>query len=117
MGAKAMHDLFLTEEEFSVFAVLRRRKGKERAIGKKELAKILGMDERMVRRVIKALIEEHGVPVGSDYVRGYFIVAAPEEVEETYQTLKNHALSILKRAAVLKRISLKRLLGQLEVEL
>jgi len=112
-----MHDLFLTEEEYRVLAVLKRCRGKKQAIGKRELAKVLGMDERVVRRVIKALIEEHGIPVGSDYARGYFIVSAPEEVEETYETLKHHALSILKRAAVLKRISLKRLLGQLEVEL
>jgi len=112
-----MHDLFLTVEEHKVLEVLKRRKGKKNAIGKRRLSEILEMDERVVRKVIKELIEKHGVPIGSDYSHGYYIVSEPEEVEETYNTLKSHALSILKRAATLKRTSLKRLLGQLEVEL
>jgi len=109
-------DLFLTTEEGLVLSKILHHKGKQNSVSRMELSLLTGLDDRTIRQAIKDLIEEHGQPIGSNYAGGYYMIADREELKKTYETLRGHALSILKRAAKLRKISLPELLGQLTLE-
>lgn len=72
-----------------------------------------------VRQAVRSLIMEHGELIGSTNKKpsGYYLITNPAEIEENYQSLKKRALKILARGAMLKKVGLPMLLGQLSLEL
>ncbi len=109
----------MTEQQERVYSVLCQRSGKKNAIRIRYLAKMVDLPEREVRDIVTALILVFRIPVGSSYnvkKPGYYIISTIEEAEETYNTLKHHAIQILRRAAVVKRITYPELIGQLILE-
>lgn len=80
--------------------VLLAHKGRENAIAVPKAAEAAGLAMRHAQDVVKALIEEHGVPVGSSYEKpaGWYLVATDAEREENRTALRSRALSILRRA-------------------
>jgi hypothetical protein len=109
----------MTAEQKLVHSVLENCRGKDRAIRVQDLASATNIPEREVREIVTALILVFHIRIGSCYSGkhpGYYIICTPEESEETSRVLRHHALSILKRAAVVERISLEDLLGQLALE-
>ena len=116
-------DLFdhagLSPEEFEVKHVLRRHQGKEQAIRVDVLAAIVKMPSVKVRETVRELIVTHGIPIGSSVAQpaGYYWIVDREETEENYQKLRHRGISVLQRAACLRRIGLKELLRELQTEL
>lgn len=111
--------LDMTPDEKRVWGILQGHAGRASAITGEELAKQADLPWRWCREVMKSLIETHHCRIGSAPGRppGYFIIETPEEAEATYETLKGQALSTLKRAAVIRKVSLRELFGQLQMEL
>lgn len=111
--------LGMTPDEKRVWGVLQNHRGRASAITGEELARQVGLHWRLCREVMKSLIETHHCRIGSAPGRppGYFIIETPEEAEATYETLKGQGLSTLKRAAVIRRVSLRELFGQLQMEI
>lgn len=118
--ASAEHDtLTMLPEESSVWTLIAAHHGRAHAIGAAALARQSGLSDRVVRRVIKTLIEQHAAPIAStpNPPAGYYIPETLEEVLATTESLKSRALSILTRMARLRRVALPDVLHQLSLEL
>ena len=64
-------------------------KGEENAIFSKDLEAIYDMSGRDIRRIISALRKD-GVPICSDYHKGYYYAEKPSEVTGTLKGLEEH---------------------------
>ena len=111
----------LEQAEARILAIVRKRRGPARAIGKADLAELTGLTERHARRIIKDLIEIHGFPICSSYAAragGYYWPATDEELAEVRRQLRGHALSILMRDARLGKSSrrMRHIREQLKLE-
>ncbi len=82
-------------------------RGPAQRVGKAELEKLTGLHERVVRNCINELITKLGRRVCSTYgaagQAGYYLPADEREALEAAEALKRHALTILRRAAVLEK--------------
>ena len=106
----------MTSEQRSVWNVLKHHSGKASAIRIRDLVRQCALPERKVRDIVTSLILVFHIRIGSTYSGrqpGYFVIESAEEAEATYEVLRGHALSILRRAAVIRRLSFPELLGQL----
>jgi len=108
----------LTPEERSILAVLQNCRGQKLAIRVPDLADRVGMDDRTVRKVVKHLVEFHHLSIGStpSNTPGYYMIMTAEEAWEVFKSLRRRALSILRRASVIRKMTLPKLLGQLQFE-
>jgi hypothetical protein len=96
----------LTSLEAFCLAIIRGRKGRERAIGQHDLAEHLGTSERHARLVVGRLINVHAYPICSSYDSrkgGYFWPRTQAEVERLLDQLDHHARAIYRRRGRLKR--------------
>ena len=109
----------MTQDERMVYSVLNFHRGRESAIGKANLSATTGIGERVMRKVIKRLIETHHVRIGStpEAPAGYFIIETAEEADQCSKRLYRQSLSMLKRMSVLRRMSADELCGQLKFDL
>ncbi|MBI2882868.1 MAG: HTH domain-containing protein [Candidatus Methylomirabilis oxyfera] len=109
----------MTILEQHAYAILVRHQGRGQAIGAGELARAIGVTERVARQVVKTLIEQHSAPIASSPhpPAGYYLPETLEEIRDTLESLKGRALSILTRMARLRRVALPELLGQLQMEI
>lgn len=112
-------DLFLSVEEVRVHRVLFRHRGSAAAIRSDLLADLTGMENVKVREIVRELIVTHGLPIGSSvaWPAGYYWMVDREEIEENVRKLRHRGLSVLYRAACLKRIGLRALLREIQTEL
>lgn len=110
--------LEMTPDEKRVWRILQDHRGRARAITGAELAAQAEIPWRECRDLMKTLIEFHHCRIGSAPGRppGYFIIETAAEAEECYRVLRGQGLSTLKRAAVLRGIELRKLVGQLSLE-
>jgi hypothetical protein len=101
-----------------LWAILRTRQGRARAVSAAKLAHWTGLPERQVRAVLKDMIEAHQLPIASTPQRpaGYFLTTSEEEIEAVCRSLRGRALSILRRMACLRRTSLPALMQQLALD-
>lgn len=109
----------MSELEKEIWQALKWRKGKEYAISYHKLAEELGVHERAVRAAVKRLIEVFLLPICSSYAPdcgGYFIPQTEAEVNAAYEKLYKHGLSLLTRAARLKRIGARQFMRQLRFD-
>lgn len=111
-------DLQLTPDEEAVWDVIG-PKLNGRTIKSSQLAEIVGLTDRRVRKIIKCLIENHGKPVGSRTGKpaGYWEITDPAERQEVYEAWRRRGISILARAARLKGITLEEELVAVQLEL
>ena len=102
----------LTREEQAVLRLL--RQGRENARSVRFLAEMVGVSEVRLREIVRHLIEVHGYCIGSRTGRppGYYLITEPEEIEEVYRSLRHRGISILMRAAKLKKISVEEVFKQ-----
>jgi len=106
----------MTPWQETIYRALSAHQGKQNAISKRDLVKITHLPERQLREIIASLILIFHVPVGSSYSGkngGYYIIRTADEAQEVYELLKHHAISILKHAAVVKRVSFHQLINLL----
>lgn len=77
------------------------RPGKGEALRADVIRRITGLPrgrtEESVREIVKILIFERGIPVGS-CSNGYYLIQTPEELEEVVEDLSSRAAGCLSRA-------------------
>ena len=98
-----------------LLAVLRHHVGITRGIGVADLARLLGVPERRVRKLVSECRED-GVAIGAHPTTGYYIAETPEELEHCCRFLRSRALHSLRLEAQLRRIPLQDLIGQLRLK-
>ena len=105
----------LTREERLIISAL--QAGRENARAVPLLAALVGVDHRRLRAIVKHLIEEHGYCIGSTTRKppGYYMIHDPQELADVYKKLRSRGLSILNRAAKIKKTSVKDVFGQGEL--
>lgn len=114
-------DLFalssLSDDQKVVLDCIIDRKGKQSAVPVAEIISRTGIPDRRVRALVKELVEEKGQFIAS-CPSGFFVPETPEEVTEVYRQYMSWGLSLLSRAArIRKNPRLQTLIGQLEFEL
>lgn len=109
----------MSPDEIQIWMHIVARQGRAAAISAAELAARTGLSDRAVRKMIKALIEQHNAPIASSphAPAGYYIPESLSEIIEATDSLKGRALSILTRLARLRRVALPEVLGQLQMEI
>ena len=115
-------DLFRTDplpslppDHLLVYHLLERHRGRRNAVLSANVAVSVDLGDRRVRAIIKELVEEHGVAVGS-CKEGFFIPETAEEVRALRLMFLAHAYSLLRRVAALdKNCDLAGILGQLRL--
>ena len=120
-GQADMFQAFFPEmhpDERQVWNVLRAHLGRSAAITGGDLAMATGLPWRECRRIMKTLVEVYrkrigGVP-GSP--PGYFLIESREELDDVCSRYRGQALSLLRREAILRRMSMEELFGQLTLE-
>ena len=112
-------ELTMDSESQHVLGLIRVRKGRECSITVANISEITGIPPRTVRDIVKGLIEKHLIRIGSSLGNppGYYMIATKEEAEQNERTLRRLGLSILTRAAVLKRLTVKEYMKRLQGEL
>lgn len=103
----------LTLEKNILLSILQNHKGRAKAIKGRKLAEIMNVNERKLRKLIKSLRIDAGIPVIGDHSKGYYMVETIEELETTTTTLKKHALHELFIAGRMLKIAPAELVGQL----
>jgi biotin operon repressor len=88
--------------------------GKANGISADHLAQVLGCNARKVRVYISQARRDGAAVCGTPET-GYYIAANAEELEETCQFLRSRALHSLSLEAVLRRVPLVDLIGQLHL--
>ncbi len=112
----------LTPLEATIMAILEGHKGRENLISRKDLVDRVNqhypfcpVDERLVRKTRKHLVEMHGYWIAS-CSRGYFMIQTDEEFFKFRKYYRGYALSMLYTLAKVEKRSLPALLGQLSME-
>lgn len=109
----------MSSHEAQVAGLIKARRGRERPIGRAELAEAAGLPDRSMRRIIGRLVEVFGLPICSSYESGgYYWPASQEDIDRTRRKLRGHALSILVRQSRLGRTSrrMRDIIEQLRLE-
>ena len=110
----------LTSDERLVWDTLSTsHRGRSEAITQASLSVAVGMPARRMRKVMKSLIQVHGLPVGSSphQPAGYYTITNQAEAAEATARYYRQALSLLYRMRRLRDIALRELIDQLELDL
>ena len=110
--------LALSAEEQRVLSVLERHRGREAAISSPQLAAAAGVSERRLRDLLRHLVLEHQVPLGSSSGRpaGYWLIASDEERVQTRDSLLRRGLKNIQRSRAYDTSGFAaRLVGQFEL--
>lgn len=110
----------LTPDESLVWDTLStRHRGRDEAVTQAVLATVVGIPARRLRHIIKALVQAHGLPIGSTphSPAGYFVVVDPEEAQDIAARYYRQALSLLYRMRMLSVVSLADLSEQMVLDL
>jgi hypothetical protein len=106
-----------SDDERTVACVL--QWGRGGAMQVTDIARRTGIPSRRVQELIEHLIRAHELPIGTAMRRpfGNYLIDKPQDLEETVALLRTRGISHLARAASLKRMSLKRYLAEVQLEL
>lgn len=107
----------LSREEDAVYGRL--RSGRNNAVSVKALEGATGMGDVEIRQIIRRLIMEHGLLIGSSVSDppGYYIPETAEEAITATKSLRHRGIMILMRAAKLQRCSVELVFNQARLEL
>ena len=101
-----------------LLAALAPHQGASMGISVAALARKLGLEGECGQRTVRKLVaelREDGTAVCAHPSTGYFIAATPEELSSCCEFLHRRAMSSLRQAARMQRISLAELAGQLNL--
>lgn len=109
----------MTAEQMKVWQAISLRHGAEAAVSRKALVSMTSVEDRKLRDVIHALVVDHGKLICSTYGKGggYYVPIREEEIDGYAAKLRHHAISILRKEAAVRRLSLKDLLSEYQTEL
>jgi len=114
-----------SREERIVFDEIDNHQGRESAISVPILTRCVQIrlngdyiSEVKVRKIVRALIVKHGMPIGSAtrFPSGYYIITDAEELKEVVRSLRSRGLNILKRASKIESAGRRNFTGQLRLE-
>lgn len=78
-------------------------KGKENAISRQELATILNLPDRTIRKLIQEARDRGEVILNAQDGKGYYTSDDEGELKRQYKTNRNRALSILRQQRHIRR--------------
>jgi len=111
-----MIDIQLTDLEKNLIELLGGRRGAANAISRLDLVGLLdGFCERKIRRAIKHLMMEHGIPIASG-PSGYYTPVTEEEVQRACKYYHSYAMASLTAESRLRKCSLWEIVEQLRME-
>ena len=115
----SLPSLFLNQDEQIVLDCLSGRVGIRFAISQEDLAAQTSLSRRETQAIVKNLIEEHGVSIGSATGRpnGYFLISTIEEQTRAEAQLEHRIISTAKRLSCLRKLAPAHLLGQLALQI
>lgn len=90
----------------------RRHVGRANGIPADQLARVVGINERMLRELISQA-RMQGVAIAGTPSTGYFVASTGAELEECCQFLRSRAMHSLVIEARLRKVALPELVGQL----
>jgi len=102
----------LAPDEQAVYSLL--RTGRDNAISVKDITAETGMSDVAVRQIVRHLIMEHGILIGSSVSDppGYYIPESIDEAVAATRSLRHGGIMILMRAARLQKSSVRLVFGQ-----
>ena len=112
-------ELSMDSESQHVLGLIRGRNGRSKAISVASLTERTAIPARAVRDIVKGLIEKHHIRIGSSLGNppGYYMIVTKEEAEQNERTLRRLGISILTRAAMLRKLTVKEYMKRLQEEL
>ena len=95
----------LTREQWRIRAVLNQHIGSANSITNAELARLVSIDRRKVRLLIKDMIETHGIIICSSVRQpcGYFMPESHEEVATYKRQLISRMVELNRRVTAIDR--------------
>jgi hypothetical protein len=114
-----MDDIRMPSRHREILGIIQDHQGRAQAIPYKAIAKMVGLHPRRVRTYVAELIYQFRQPIGTNYDAdggGYYWIVSAWELDEVYNKLRKHGISILQRAADVRNISLAEVLGQVSME-
>ena len=84
------------------------------------LSMTVGLHERAVRNIVRDLVIEHGMPIGSVSAAnkpGFYWIADPEELQRAADRHIRFVVSNIRRAQSLLKLNRDELVGQIAAEL
>jgi len=112
-------ELSMDSESAHVLGIVRHHSGKGNAIQVRAIADLTGIAPRVVRDIVKTLIEHHHIRIGSSlgHPSGYYMIETDEEAAQNEKTLRKLGISILVHAAVLKKLTIAEYLRGIQGEM
>lgn len=108
--------LDMTDLERDLVALIGARRGEKNAVSRRELVKLLsGIGERRIRRCLKHLVDEHGIPIASG-PGGYYTPVTAKEIARACEYYHSYAIACLAAESRLRRCSMEEILGQLKLD-
>lgn len=111
--------LELSEMEQRVAAAIRRRDGAD-PVAAAEIVAITGLTDRAVRNIVRDLVIEHGLPIGSCCAcdkPGFFWISDPAELRRAADRHVRFGIVNIIRGRRLYKYNKDELIGQLEAAL
>lgn len=111
--------LSLDSDSQYVLHLIQGRIGRQSAISVSDISELTAIPPRTVRDIVKKLIEHHRIRIGSALgsPSGYYMIQTKEEAEQNERTLRKLGISILVRAAALRKLTIREYLNKLQGEL
>ena len=112
-------NLELSEMEQRVAAAIRRRRGDD-PVAAAEIVAVTGLTDRAVRNIVRDLVIEHGLPIGSCCAcdkPGFFWISDPAELKRAADRHVSFGIVNIVRGRRLYKYNKDELIGQLEAAL
>ena len=89
----------LQPDELVVLRMLRSHKGSLEPLPLERITVQMGMSPRMIKRTMKSLIEDFGLPIGGSREKpfGYFLIVAPDDLRRALRPLAHEMRSMRRR--------------------
>jgi hypothetical protein len=110
----------MSPEERRVAEIIAKCRGRGKAVQARHVGYKVGLPERKVREIIKKLVEQHHLPIGSTSAvdGGYYMITDLKELRQVRASLVRRAVSILGRAKAYDRAGwVAEMAGQLAMKL
>ena len=109
----------LEQNELLIWAILKFRKGRERAFTAKKIHKMINerYSIRQIRSIIQALVDDYGFPIAATVYPpyGYYVPVTNEEKKEYVNNLTARIRSIAERLRAFEKATADNIIRQLEI--
>ncbi len=109
----------LSNEEKTVYNIIKMHEGRENAIKSKDVSRGSGLAEVKVRKIVSELVRFHRKRIGSitSNPPGFYIIVDDEDLKKQVVALRHRGLTILNRAAALDHTTIDDQFNRAKVEI